>query len=126
MQYLLLIYANESESASRFGDPDARSDYLTAFGSYTESLAESGKMLGGEALHGVSSATTVRVRDGRTLTADGPFAETKEQLGGFYFVEAEDLDDAIAWASKIPTAEFGSIEVRPILNWEAGETWEPS
>ncbi len=72
-------------------------------------------MAGGDALEPVSTATSVRVRNGKTVTTDGPFAETKEQLGGFYIVDAENLDEAIEWAAKIPTAEFGTIEVRPLM-----------
>ena len=72
-------------------------------------------MAGGDALEPVSTATSVRVRGGKTVTTDGPFAETKEQLGGFYVVDAENLDEAIEWAAKIPTAEFGTIEVRPLM-----------
>jgi hypothetical protein len=72
-------------------------------------------MLGGDALHPVSTATTVRVREGKTLTTDGPFAETREQLGGYYLINAENLDEAILWAAKIPSAAYGSIEVRPVM-----------
>ena len=84
MQYPLLIFTNETEDAKRFTDPEARQAYMAEYSTYSSDLAATGKMLGGEALHGVSSATTVRVRNGKTLATDGPFAETKEQLGGFY------------------------------------------
>jgi len=81
---------------------------------FTDDIRKSGHMLGGEALHPTNAATTVRVRNGKVSTTDGPFAETKEQLGGFYLVEAKDLNDAIQVASRIPGAKYGSIEVRPI------------
>jgi hypothetical protein len=89
------------------------------FGRY---VADRGAMRGGEALHPSTSATTVRVRDGKTLATDGPFAETKEVLGGFYLVEAADLDDAIGIAARIPGALDGSIEIRPILDFGAEST----
>ncbi len=85
---------------------------------FTDDIKASGKLLAADALQPVSTATTVRVRDGKTLTTDGPFAETKEQLGGFYLVEAKDLDEALAIAARIPSAKFGSIEVRPVMVWQ--------
>jgi hypothetical protein len=109
MQYLLLIYENEKRYAQ--GYPDNEMKEYAAFG------AEFGKAIaGGNALQPTGAATTVRVRDGKRLTTDGPFAETKEQLGGYYLVEAADLDQALAMAAKIPAARNGSIEVRPIMN----------
>ena len=113
MQYLLLIYDDEKIWASM---SEAESGKL--YGEYmqfTAGVKESGKYVAGDALQPVSTATTVRVRDGKVVTTDGPFAETREQLGGYYLVEAKDLDDAIAIAAKIPSAKIGSIEVRPIL-----------
>src|SRR5258706_470020 len=113
MQYLCLIYENEKESETNPEYKDGR-----IFGEYmafTESIKKSGHLQGGEALQPVASATTVRVRGGKTLTTDGPFAETREQLGGYYLVDAKDLDEAIAIAARIPSARFGSIEVRPIM-----------
>ncbi len=109
MQYLLLIYANESES------PEPGPDMMKAYFAFNEDIVAAGNYKAGEALQPVSTATTVRVRDGKTMTTDGPFAETKEQLGGFYLVDAKDLDEAIAIAAKIPGAKHGSIEVRPLL-----------
>ncbi len=91
---------------------------MGAYYTFTNELNEAGANLGGEALQPTSTATTVRVRDGKTLTTDGPFAETKEQLGGFYMVKADNLDEAIAWAAKIPGAKNGSIEVRPVMEFE--------
>ncbi len=83
---------------------------------FTEELVKAGKMVAGDPLEGTSAATSVRVRDGKTMTTDGPFAETKEQLGGYYIVDADNLDEAIQWAAKIPTSETGTIEVRPLMN----------
>ncbi len=113
MEYLLLIYSSEAGNRQR---PAAEDQAI--FGEYmkfTQDLNASGKNRGGNALEGVSTATTVRVRNGKTLVTDGPFAETKEQLGGYYLVDAKDLDEAIAIAARIPGARFGSIEVRPIM-----------
>jgi hypothetical protein len=107
MEYLLLIYENEKRYAN--GYPEAEMKEYRAFG--TEHAKQ---IRGGHALQPTSTATTVRVRDGKRLTTDGPFAETKEQLGGFYLVEARDLDEAIAMAGRIPGARTGSVEVRPI------------
>jgi hypothetical protein len=110
MQYLLLIYENEKRYAQ--GYPADEMKEYNAFG------AEFAKAIkGGNALQPTSAATTVRIRDGKRLTTDGPFAETKEQLGGFYLVEARDLDEAINMAAKIPGARNGSIEVRPIMTF---------
>jgi hypothetical protein len=112
MQYLLLIYQNEAESAARSQAEMAamHAEYVT----FSQSIIQSGNFKGGERLRPSSTATTVRVRDGKTLTTDGPFAETREQLGGYYMVEAKDLDEANAIAAKMPGAKFGSIEVRPV------------
>jgi hypothetical protein len=112
MQYLLLIYANEIDFAAMSeGDKQAMyKEYL----SFTESIRESGHYQGGNPLQPVATATTVRVRDGKTLTTDGPFAETREQLAGYYLIEGSDLDQAIGIAARIPGARRGSIEVRPI------------
>ena len=88
----------------------------TEYGKLTEDLKKSGQLRAGDALQPTTTATTVRVRDGKRLTTDGPFAETKEQLGGYYLVEAKDLDEAIAIAARIPGARHGSIEVRPVMS----------
>jgi hypothetical protein len=89
-------------------------DLFKAYWAFTEEVQTAGKMVAGDALESVTTATTVRVRDGETLTTDGPFAETKETLGGYYILECADLDEALAWAAKIPSAKLGSIEVRPV------------
>src|SRR5665213_333252 len=112
MQYLLMIYANEAEHA-RIDDATGKK-MLEEYGVFTQGIVQSGPFKGADRLQPVSTATTVRVRDGKTLTTDGPFAETREQLGGYYLVEAKDLDEALAIAAKIPSARYGSIEVRPI------------
>jgi hypothetical protein len=112
MEYLLLIYSSEEDakkrSAAEMGQ--IHQDYMT----FTQDLTKSGKNKGGNALEQTSTATTVRMRNGKTAVTDGPFAETKEQLGGYYLVEAKDLDEAISIAARIPGARHGSIEVRPI------------
>jgi hypothetical protein len=113
MHYLLLIYGQEQEYAKT---SEADRDTMHAdYGTFTESIVKSGHYKGGDALQPTSAATTVRVRNGKTQTTDGPFAETREQLGGFYMVDAENLDDAIAIAARIPGARTGSIEVRPVM-----------
>ena len=113
MQYLLLIYGNE-QSFGKMVNPE-RDAILQEYGDFTKSIAQSGHYRGGNELAETSTATTVRVRDKKRLVTDGPFAETKEQLGGYYLVEAKDLDEAIALAARIPSARWGSIEVRPII-----------
>jgi hypothetical protein len=116
MQYLLLIYQNEAEAAKR--GQAGMSEMMNAYRSFTQSIIEGGQFKAGDALKPTSSATTVRVRDGKTLTTDGPFAETREQLGGYYLIEAKDLDEAIAIAARVPSARHGSIEVRPVMVYE--------
>jgi hypothetical protein len=112
MQYLLLIYSDE---ATKHATPDETAAMMKEYGVFTASITKSGNMRGGDALQPTSTATTVRVRDGKTLTTDGPFAETREQLGGYYLIEAKDLDEATKIAARIPTARIGSIEVRPVM-----------
>ncbi len=113
MQYLLMIYRSEAEL---FKMTDADRQKMSAeYGSYTQSIIQSGHFKAGDGLQPSTTATTVRVRDGKVLTTDGPFAETREQLGGYYLVEAKDLDEAIGLAARIPGAKAGSIEVRPIM-----------
>jgi len=113
MQYLLLIYENEAIMADR--SPEARKKLFADYNAFSKSIVESGHFKAGDALQPTSTATTVRVRDGKQLVTDGPFAETREQLGGYYLVEAKDLDEARAIAARIPSAVTGSIEVRPII-----------
>jgi hypothetical protein len=113
MRYLLLIYTEETDVAP---PPDVAEASHAAYGQFTAEIKRRGLFLGGEALTPTSTATTVRVVDGETVATDGPFAETKEALGGYYLIEARDLDEAIEVAAKIPAASAGSIEIRPI--WE--------
>jgi hypothetical protein len=116
MRYALLIYANEQEWADQ---PEEQSQaQFQEYMAFTKDIVDRGIHKGGEALQTTSTATTVRVRDGQTLTTDGPFAETKEQLGGFYIVEAGDLDEAIELAARIPDARRGSVEIRPVMEIE--------
>ncbi len=113
MKYALLLYDTEGGDPE-FGTPEMDAEMQQWF-EFTSDLQAAGKHLGGEALNPTETATTVRVRDGKTITVDGPFAETKETLGGFYLIEADDLDEAIEWAAKIPSAPCGSVEIRPIM-----------
>jgi hypothetical protein len=113
MQYILLIYENEAEAKSRSKEEGQR-----VFGEYmafTAAIKQSGHMRAGEPLESTATATTVRVKGGKTVRTDGPFAETREQLGGFYIVEAKDLDEAAGLAARLPAAKTGSVEVRPIM-----------
>jgi len=116
MRYLLLIYTEEPTEPMT---DDPAGPEIEAYNAFTTWTREKGMFEAGEALHPTSSATTVRVRDGRTITTDGPFAETKEQLGGFYLVDCRDIDEAIDAASRIPGAKHGAIEVRPIVDFGA-------
>jgi hypothetical protein len=111
MQYMLLICTPETEDAK------ADASVMDEYGAFTRGIVESGAFKAGQRLQGVATATTVRVRDGKTIATDGPFAETREQIGGYYLVEAKDLGEATTIAAKIPGARFGSVEVRPI--WAA-------
>jgi hypothetical protein len=122
MKYLCLIYDDEKQLAAM---PKDESDaFMGEYFAFTEGIRESGHYVAGEALHPVQTATTVRIRGGRVSTTDGPFAETKEQLGGFYLIEARDLNDAIQVAAKIPSARTGSVEVRPVVDF-AGQPQQP-
>ena len=113
MQYLCLIYDNELEWQKM---PPAESEKIVGeFAAYTESVRRSGHYVAGHALQPTHTATTVRVRKGRVATTDGPFAETKEQLGGYYLLQARDLNEAIQLAARIPGARFGAVEVRPVM-----------
>src|SRR5215211_7426573 len=114
MQYLVLIYSEEPTGAP---DPAQIGAVMEEYNAYSQMLRDRGAFVSGEALQPTQTATTVRVRDGQTMTTDGPFAETKEALGGFYLVEAADLDEALAFAAACPAAQYGSVEVRPILDF---------
>jgi len=112
MRYILLIYDNEATAPQDEGE-------MKKWFDYTDELRASGCYVAGEALHPVATATTVRVKNGKRVTTDGPFAETKEQLGGFYVVDCKDLDEALKWAEKMPSAGRGPVEVRPIVDFGA-------
>jgi hypothetical protein len=112
MQYMLLIYETEGRDRASHEYAQLTREYMA----FTEDIVKSGNFKAGDALEATSSATTVRVRNGKTVATDGPFAETKEQLGGYYLVEAKDLDEAIGLAARIPAARTGLIEVRPVRN----------
>jgi hypothetical protein len=109
VQYMLLIYSNEHAVPDEPG-------VIERFSAFSKDVREAGKHVAADRLRPAATASTVRVRDGEPQVTDGPFAETKEQLGGFYILDCEDLDEALAYAAKIPTAEYGSVEVRPV--WE--------
>jgi len=112
MRYLCLIYDEEKKlGAMSKGESDA---FMGEYFAFTEDIRKSGHYVGGNALQPANTATSVRVRGGKMSTTDGPFAETKEQLGGYYLIEAKDLNDALQVASKIPSAKLGTVEVRPI------------
>ncbi len=117
MQYMCLIYDDENTWDNL--PEDERNAVFADYGTFTESIKDSGNYVAGDALQPTSTATTVRIRDGQTLVTDGPFAETKEQLGGYYLVEAKDVDEALKIAERIPSARYGSIEVRPVVVWES-------
>jgi hypothetical protein len=122
MQYLLLIYGPEPDEST---PPEAIAAMMTQYAAFTQEVRDRGAFIAAEALQPVATATTVRIRDGQTVTTDGPFAETKELLGGFYLIDARDLDEAIELAAKIPAAREGSIEVRPIWDTQSGAATEP-
>lgn len=117
MQYLCLIYQDEKEWQKL--TPSESAAIYREFFAYTESIKKSGHYLGGNALEPTHAATTVRVRQGKAATTDGPFAETKEQLGGYYLVKARDLNEAIQLATRIPGARLGSVEVRPVVELQS-------
>jgi hypothetical protein len=120
MRYLVLIYdATTADPVANPPDPATWGPVLEEYNAYSQMLRDTGRYVAGEALQPVTTATTIRIRDGQTMTTDGPFAETKEALGGFYMIEAKDLDEALELAAKCPGAKFGSIEVRPIVDFQA-------
>src|SRR3954468_64847 len=123
MKYALTIYGDES--ARQNSSPEEMQAMSQAYGELTQEMEQRGALLAGDALYPTQTATTVRVRDGERAVTDGPFAETKEQLGGFYVLECRDLDEAIEWAARIPGSQHGSVEVRPVMVFdEAGNVVE--
>jgi hypothetical protein len=119
MKYLLLIYSDEKADAN--ASKEEMDAWMGEYIAYTEAMTKAGVRLAGEALHPTSAATTVRVQNGKKVTTHGPFAETKEQLGGYYLLECKNLDEAIEWAAKCPGARVGSIEVRPIMDFSQAQ-----
>jgi len=115
MQYMLLIYGNEANMLS--ATQETARKVMAAYKGYTEAMQKAGVYIGGNRLKPTSAATAVRVRDGKNQVLDGPYADTKEQLGGYYLIEAPDLDAALSWAARCPGAAHGTMEVRPI--WTA-------
>jgi hypothetical protein len=123
MKYALTIYGDES--ARETASPEDMQAVSQAYGALTQEMQEKGVLVAGEGLYPTPTATTVRVRDDERSVTDGPFAETKEQLGGFYVLDCKDLDEAIAWAAKIPGSQSGSVEIRPVMVFdEAGNLVE--
>lgn len=114
MQYMILIYGDEKTFATTLKDPEAQKKMYADYTQYSADMQAAGVMRGGAELKPTLSATTVRVRNGKTVTTDGPFAETKEQLGGYYLIDVPNLDEAVHWAARCPSANGGSIEVRPV------------
>jgi hypothetical protein len=112
MKYMLLMYANESQAPQL--TPEELKSVTQAWMAFMKEGQDAGVLLSNNGLSPTANSTTVRVREGKTLTTDGPFAETHEQLGGFSLVECKDLDEAVSWAAKIPHAKYGSVEVRPL------------
>jgi hypothetical protein len=114
VQYMLLIYSDEAAWDSSFDDETRKAVYAE-YTAFTNDLREQGKLVSADELQPSSTATSIRVRDGESLVTDGPFADTKEVLGGYYLIEADSLDEALEWAARIPSARHGTIEVRPIV-----------
>ena len=112
MQYMLLIY--RSEAALKSLEQRELGEMMAAFGAYTKALRDSGVMIAGDRLRPANDAATVRTVDGRNKVLNGPYAETKEQLGGYYIIEVPDLDAALTWAARCPGAQYGAVEVRPV------------
>lgn len=112
MKYLLLVYNDEQAMLNL--PKDKAGQMYAAYQAYSKALTDSGVLLGNSGLRPTSEATTVRLRDGKQSVVNGPFAETKERLGGYFLIEVPDLDEALAWAARCPSAEYGAVEVRPV------------
>lgn len=119
MQYLILIYSDEKADAN--ATKEEMDAWMGEYWAYTDAMQKAGAYKGGEALQPTATATTVRVKDGKKVTTHGPFAETKEQLGGYYLIDCKNLDEAIDWAARCPGARVGSIEVRPIMDFSQAQ-----
>lgn len=116
MKYMLILASDPVDEPTP--DSDAFGPYMGEWAAYTEALIEAGAMVAGEALDGAETASTVRVRDGKRIVTDGPFIESKEVVGGYYVIDVANLDEALDWAARIPNAHFGSVEVRPVMEFE--------
>ncbi len=116
MQYMALIYAAPGQEPG-YGTPEFK-QMMADYYAYTQAVKEAGVFVAGDGLQGVETATSVRLRGGKVETMDGPFAVTKELLGGYYLLECKDLDEAIAWAARIPTAAYGTVELRPVMIYD--------
>jgi hypothetical protein len=116
VKYMLILTSNPADEPT----PDSESfgAYMGEWAAYTEALVEAGAMVSGEALNGADTASTVQVRDGKRIVTDGPFIESKEVIGGYYVIDVANLDEALGWAAKVPNAHFGTIEVRPVLEFD--------
>jgi hypothetical protein len=124
MKYMLLIVGDESRYAD-WSEEDMAAQ-MKRWDDYTKALVEAGAFVSGEGLQSSTTATTLQVKDGERILTDGPFAETKEQIGGFYVIDCKNLDEAIDWAAKLPSAETGGIcEVRPVMDYEAAGLEDP-
>jgi hypothetical protein len=123
MKYALTIYGDEAQREN--ATPEQMQEVSQAYGAVSQEMQDKGVLVAGEGLYPTPTATTLRVREGDRQVTDGPFAETKEQLGGFYVLDVKDLDEAIEWAAKIPGAQLGSVEIRPVMVFdEAGNLVE--
>ena len=117
MKYMLILTSDPADEPT----PDSAEfgPYMGEWEAYTAALTDAGAMVSGEALHGTEAATTVQVRDGQRIVTDGPFIESKEVIGGFYVIDVANLDEALDWAAKVPNSHFGTIEVRPVMEFDA-------
>jgi hypothetical protein len=116
MKYMLILASDPVDEP--MPDDESFGPYMDEWMAYSQALAEAGAMVAGEALHGVETASTVQVRDGKRIVTDGPFIESKEVIGGYYVIDVANLDEALDWAAKIPNAHFGTIEVRPVMEFD--------
>jgi hypothetical protein len=116
MKYMLLLASDPADEPTP--ESDRFGPYMEEWAAYSQALVEAGAMVGGEALQGADTASTVQVRDGERIVTDGPFIESKEVIGGYYLIDVANLDEALDWATKIPNAHFGTVEVRPVMEFE--------
>jgi len=116
VKYMLLLASNPADEPAP--DSEAFGPYMGEWAAYSQALAEAGAMVAGEALQGAETASTVQVRDGKRIVTDGPFIESKEVIGGYYVIDVADLDEALDWAARIPNSHFGTIEVRPVMEFD--------